>query len=161
MNSFSLLSIEVTNLIMAGHPNGGITFIWHGDFGCNIQVKRYESERILWLSVMMNGSSILFTNVYFPVTCHARYEEYIMSLGILSFILESNEEDHVCRLGDFNAAPGSKQFNEICGTLQENNVMFRDTGILPDNTYHTLIMIAKHVHGWIILQCPMFCPSLG
>ena len=33
-------------------------------------MKRYESDRILGLSVMMNGSSILFINVYFPVACH-------------------------------------------------------------------------------------------
>ena len=56
-----------TNGIKAGRPYGGITFIWHRDFGCNIQVKRYESVRILRLSVKMNGSSILFINVYFPV----------------------------------------------------------------------------------------------
>ena len=60
MNSFSLSSIDVTNGMMAGHPYGGITFIWHRDFGCNIQVKRYESDRILELSVTINGWSILF-----------------------------------------------------------------------------------------------------
>ena len=45
---------------------------------------------------------LLFINVYFPVTCHEKYEEYIMCLGILSSILESHEEDDVCILGDFN-----------------------------------------------------------
>ena len=39
-NSFSLSSIDVTNGIKAERPYGGITFIWHRDFGCNIQVKR-------------------------------------------------------------------------------------------------------------------------
>ena len=77
VNYFSLSSIDITNGIKAGRPYGGITFIWHGDFGCNIQVKRYESDRILGLSVTMNGSSILFINVYFPVACHEKYEEYI------------------------------------------------------------------------------------
>ena len=65
-----------------------------------IQVKRYESDWILGLSLTINGSSILFINVYFPVTCHEKYTEYIMCLGILSSILESHEEDHVCILGD-------------------------------------------------------------
>ena len=109
----------------------------------------------------INGLSILFINVYFPVACHEKCEEYIMCLGILSSILESHEEDHVCILGDFNATPGSPRFNEICEMLHENNVMFRDTNILPDNTYtHMLLMVANHVHGWIILHCPMFCQSL-
>ena len=98
VNSFSLSSIDVTNGIKAGRPYGGITFIWHRDFGCNIQVKRYESVRILDLSETMNDSSILFVNIYFPVAWHAKYEEYIMCLGILSSILESHEEDHVCLL---------------------------------------------------------------
>ena len=63
-------------------------------------MKRYESDRIHGLSVTINGSSILFINFYFPVTCHEKYEEYIMCLGILSSILESHEEEHVCILGD-------------------------------------------------------------
>ena len=87
------------------------------------------------LSVTINGSSILFVNVYFLVICHSKYENYIMCLGILSSILESHEEDHVCIMGDFNATPGSPRFNEMCEVLHENNVMFRDTDILPDNTY--------------------------
>ena len=44
--------------------------------------------------------------------------------------------------------------------LHENNVMFRDTDILPDNTYTHVNNVDKHVHEWIILQCSMFCPSL-
>ena len=77
---------------------GGITFIWHRDFGCNIQVKRFEFDRILGLSGTINDLSILFINVYFPVACHAKYEEYIMCLGILSSILEFHKKDHVCIL---------------------------------------------------------------
>ena len=53
--------------IKAERPYGGITIIWHRDFGFNIQVKRSESDRILGLSVMMNGLSILFINIYFPL----------------------------------------------------------------------------------------------
>ena len=109
VNSFSLSSIDVTNGIEAGRPYGGLTFIWHRDFGCNIQVKRYESDGILGLSVTINGSTILFINVYFPVTCHEKYDEYIMCLGILYSILESQEEDHISILGDFNA--GLPRFN--------------------------------------------------
>ena len=84
VNFFSLSSIDVTNGIKAGRPCGGITFIWRRDFGCNIQVKRYESDSILGLSITINGALILFMNVYFPVTCHEKHEEYIMFLGILS-----------------------------------------------------------------------------
>ena len=58
-----------------------------------------------------------------------------MCLGILSSILESHKDDHVCILGDFNATPGTPRFNEICDMLHESNVIFRDTDILPDNIY--------------------------
>ena len=40
-NSLSLSSIDVTNGIKAGCPYGGITFIWHRDFGC-----KYSSEEV-------------------------------------------------------------------------------------------------------------------
>ena len=49
--------------------------------------------------------------------------EYIMCLGILSSILESHQEDHVCIQGDFNATPGSPRFNQMFDMLHENNVM--------------------------------------
>ena len=83
----------------------------------------------------MNGSSIILINICFPVAGHAKYEEYVICLGILSSILESHEEGRVCILGDFNATPGSPRFNEICYMQHENNVMFRDTDILAFNTY--------------------------
>ena len=88
MNSFSLSSIDVTNGIKAGRPYEGMTFMWLRDFDNNVQVKRYESDRILGISVKKNGSSILFINVYYPVTCHVKYEEYIMCHDILSSILD-------------------------------------------------------------------------
>ena len=110
VNSFSLSSI---NGIEAGRPYGRTTFIWHRDFGCNIQVKWYEYDRILGLIVTINGSSILLINVYFSVVGHEKYEEYIMCLGILSSILKSHEEDHACILGDIYATPSSPRFNLV------------------------------------------------
>ena len=71
-----------------------------------------------------------------------------MCLGILSSILEFHEEDHVCILGDFNTTPGSPRFNEICDMLHENSVMFRDTDILPDNTY-TRVNNGSQTSSWL------------
>ena len=62
VNSFSLSCIDVTNGIKAGRIYGGITFIWHRDFGCNMQVKRYKIDRIL---------GILGIYTILPVTCTA------------------------------------------------------------------------------------------
>ena len=93
-----------------------------------------EADRILGLSVTINGLSILFINVDFPVACHEKYEEYIMCLGILSYIHEYHEEDHVCIVEHFNATPCSPRFNKICDMLHEKNQMFRDTDILRDDT---------------------------
>ena len=71
-----------------------------------------------------------------------------MCLGILSSIRESHEEDHVCILGDFNGTPSSPRVNEICDMLHENNVMFGDTDILPDNTY-THVNNGSQMCSWL------------
>ena len=71
-----------------------------------------------------------------------------MCLGILSSILISPLEDHVCILGDFNATPGSLRFNEICDMLHEKNITFRDTNILPDNTY-THVNNGSQTGSWL------------
>ena len=73
----------------------------------DIQVKRYESDRILGLSVTINGSSMLFINVYFPVACHEKCEEYNMTLGIL-IVPYLNPMTRI-----INATPGSPRFNEL------------------------------------------------
>ena len=71
-----------------------------------------------------------------------------MCLVILSSILESHEEDHVCILGDLNATPGSPRFSEICDVIHENNVMFRDTDILPYNA-HTHVVNNSQICSWL------------
>ena len=71
-----------------------------------------------------------------------------MCLGVLSSILDSYEEDHVCIPRDLNATPGSPRFNKICDMLRENNVMFRDTDILPDNTY-THVNNGRQTCSWL------------
>ena len=68
------------------------------------------------------------------ISCALVYHVYHW-YNISCAVLESHEEDHVCILGDFDAAPGSPRFNEICDMLRDKSVMFRDTDILPDNTY--------------------------
>ena len=83
-----------------------------------------------------------------------------MCLGILSSVLESHEEDHVCILGDFNGTPSSPRFNEISDMLHENNVIFRDTDIFPDNTYTHVNNGSQcswldHIGQDIIIRCPV------
>ena len=51
-------------------------------------------------------------------------------------------------MGDFNATPGSPRFNEICDILHENNAMFSDTDILPDNTY-THVNNGCQTYSWL------------
>ena len=51
-------------------------------------------------------------------------------------------------LGDFNATKGSPRFNEIRDMLHENNVMLRDTDILPDNT-HTHVNNCNQTCSWL------------
>ena len=48
---------------------------------------------------------------------------------------------------------------KMCDMLHENNVMFRDTNILPDNTY-THVNSGSQTCSWLDhIECPMFCPS--
>ena len=75
-------------------------------------------------------------NVYFPVTCHAKYEEYI-SCVLVSLVPYLNPMKRIMYAywETLSATAGSPRFNEMCDMLHKNNVMFRDTDILPDNTY--------------------------
>ena len=67
---------------------------------------------------------------------------------LVTYLIESHEEDHVCILGDFNATQDSQRFNEICDMLHENSAMFRDTDILGDNTY-THVNNGSQTSSWL------------
>ena len=65
---------------------------------------------------------------------------------------------HTGRL--YNATPGSPRFNEMCDMLHENAVMFRDTDILPDNTY-THVNNCSQTCSWLdhIAMSDVLCES--
>ena len=50
--------------------------------------------------------------------------------------------------GRLNAASGSPRFNEICDVLHDDNAMFSDTDILPDNTY-THVNNGRQTCSWL------------
>ena len=50
--------------------------------------------------------------------------------------------------GRLTATPGSPWFNDMCDMLHENNVMFRDMDILPDNTY-THVNNGSQTYSWL------------
>ena len=58
-----------------------------------------------------------------------------MCLGILSSILESHEEVMYAYWETSMQHQVHRGLMKFCDMLHENSVMFRDTDILPDNTY--------------------------
>lgn len=148
INSFSLSAVNVNDEIMLGRPYGGITFIWHKDLGTDVTIRQYNTNRILGLSVSINGSSVLFLNVYFPTNSGDNLDEFIVCHGQLASILESYSEDNICIIGDFNAPIDCNRFVELSEMMREYNVNFHDTVMLPPDTY-THVNNGNLAHSWL------------
>ena len=63
-------------------------------------------------------------------------------------------------VGDFNATPGSLRFYKICDMLHANNVMFRDTDILPDNRSQTCSWLDHIAMSDVLSESAVDCHTL-
>ena len=78
-----------------------------------IRVCNAQDPRILSIAYKDDRFSVLLVNVYLPTSSAENRDEQLMYLGRLAALLDDAEEQHVCVLGDFNAAPGTAFFTDV------------------------------------------------
>jgi exonuclease III len=135
VHSFSISSINSEEGILRGRPYGGLTFLWSERVSPYVKIEQYNDDRMLGLSLRIEGMSILFINVYFPYAAHHNEELVLAYNGKLEGILRGSNHDHVCVMGDFNCHPGSRTFSEWQILLADNELDFVDIALLPQDTH--------------------------
>ncbi|KAG0716019.1 hypothetical protein GWK47_010600 [Chionoecetes opilio] len=91
--------------------------------------------RILGIAYKDDRFSMLLVNVYLPTSNVENRDEQQMYLGRLASIIEDAEEQNVCILGDFNAAPGTAFFTDIQRMCGDRDMVMADVRALPPTSF--------------------------
>lgn len=133
--SFSLSAVEESQELRSGRPYGGLTFLWHKSLSKYIKILELHDSRILGLTYKNNNFSLLMLNVYLPTNSAYNREEQLSYLGKLASLMDGAQEEHICIIGDFNAAPNSEYYEDIKLICQERDLEIVDVSLLPPDSF--------------------------
>ncbi len=133
--SFSTSAVDETLTLRKGRPYGGLTFLWHKSLSKYIKVCSTQDPRILSIVYKDDRFSMLLVNVYLPTSSLENRDEQQLYLGRLTSIIEDAQEQNICILGDFNAAPDTDFFTDIQHMCDDHDMVIADVRVLPPSSY--------------------------
>lgn len=128
--SFSMTAMDDTQVLRRGRPYGGLTSLWHKRLSKHIRVSGAQNPRVLSITYKDDRLSIL-VNVHLPTKIRENMDDQAMCLGTLASLVDSAQEQHVCVLGDFNAAPGTPFFSDLQHMCEDRDMVVADVRTLP------------------------------
>ena len=134
-HSFSKSSINVTNKIVSHRPFGGLSFLWHKKLGKYINIINYDNDRLLGMKIAYPNHSILIINTYMPWENPNNFDDFAMLLGEILSIIDDSDADHYCIIGDLNAHPFRRFFDELSHFCNDNSLIISDTQFLPQDSF--------------------------
>ena len=133
--SFSVSAVDDTQVLRRGRPYGGLTFLWHRSLSTYISVGNAEDPRVMSITYKDERHSMLLVNVYLPTNSRENSDEQALCLGKLAAIIDNAQEQNVCIVGDFNAAPGTEYYEDIQHMCSERDMVIADVRALPPSTF--------------------------
>ena len=134
-DSYSVSAVDDTQALRRGRPYGGLTFLWHKSLSKYIQVCNGQDSRVLSITYRDDRLSLLLVNVYLPTNSRENREEQDMYIGRLASLIEDAQEQNICVLGDFNAAPGTEFYDDVQNMCVERDMIMADTSTLPPTSF--------------------------
>ena len=104
-------AVDISEGVLRGRPYGGLAWMWAQELNAMVRPLSFGEDRLLGLIYSDENRTLLLINVYMPVNSHENLDEFVRLLGKISSLIEEEDVDAVCVIGDFNAAIGSRFFN--------------------------------------------------
>ena len=131
-----------------GRPKGGLAILFNKKF----PFERVPiSKNLLGIKCVTAIGILLIINVYMPCdkydidsTC-----EFLESLGKLSDILQNENYNQTCLIGDFNTDPNKGRFfKHLKAFANQNELLIADIAILPHESF-TFLSAAHDTCSWL------------
>ena len=72
-----------------------MSIMWRKSISNDINIVKYDDNRILGLEIKTNDFSLLFLCIYLPYECDAFYDDYCFYLNKLQCIIESSNTPYI------------------------------------------------------------------
>lgn len=143
-------AVDSTAGMLRGRPYGGVALLWRRSIYTNVTVIPCANPRVSAIKIVMQNRSILVFSIYMPTDAVCNVADFTDVLGAVSAIIDSNSTECVYVLGDFNAHPTERFYDELMGFCSEQDWLCIDTERLgiTSNTY-TFISQAHGSSRWL------------
>lgn len=135
---------------LRGRPHGGVALLWRRDAFSHVKVVQCNHERICAIKVSVSNRSFMVVSAYLPTDCSENLVLFTDCMSAISAIVESEGEDSVYVLGDFNAHPGRRFGDELLLFCKEQQWLCADIEKLGiDSGCNTYVSEIHGTHSWL------------
>ncbi|XP_063539546.1 uncharacterized protein LOC134748704 [Cydia strobilella] len=137
--------------MLVGRPYGGVGLLYRKSVFQNVSVVRCDNARLCAIKIMTNDNQpLLVVSVYMPTDCSDNLGEFTDCLGAVSAIIDECGIESVYIMGDFNAHPHERFYNELIKHCDEQKWCCMDVdklGITSDT--YTFFSDAHLCRRWL------------
>ncbi|CAK1584651.1 unnamed protein product [Parnassius mnemosyne] len=131
--------------MVSGRPYGGVGLLWNKSVFQNVSVMYCDNPRICGIQIVLGDRSILVFSVYMPTDKMVNLTEFTDCLSSVNAIINSSSVESVYILGDFNAHPNERFYDELMCFCDEQEWSCVDVQLLGVSSgTHTFV---SEVHG--------------
>ncbi|KAJ0170988.1 hypothetical protein K1T71_013760 [Dendrolimus kikuchii] len=142
-------AVKIDAGILKGRPFGGVALLWRKSLFPYVSVIPCSCPRIAGIRISTNDKPIIVLSVYMPVDCADNLPEFTDCLGEISAIIDENDVENVFILGDFNAHPGERFYNELLRYSEEQDLVCADVNKLCLTDTFSFISDAHGSRRWL------------
>ncbi|VVC87360.1 unnamed protein product [Leptidea sinapis] len=128
-SSTGVSAIDTSTGILRGRPYGGVALLWKHSAFQNVSVIQCNNPRICVIKVVLQEKSFVVMSVY-TTDSLANLMDFTDVLSSVSAIIDSYGENYVYILGDYNAHPFERFYQEVTQFCLEQEWTCVDTEIL-------------------------------
>lgn len=143
-------AVDTAAGMLRGRPYGGVALLWNKSVFQNVSVVQCDNPRVCAINITLGQRSFLVFSVYMPTDKVENLAEFTNCLSLVSAIINNNNTGSVYVLGDLNAHPGEKFFEELSCFSTEQEWVCADVEVLGLNSNaYTFISEANGSRRWL------------
>lgn len=143
-------AVDTTAGMLRGRPHGGLAILWRKSVFSDVSVVPCNNSRICAVKIVLNSRSVLLFNVYMPTDLSCNLPEFTDCLSLVSAIIDNFNVETCYMLGDYNAHPSEKFYNELRNFCLDSDWICVDTELLGiDSDTYTFVSDAHGSRRWL------------
>ncbi|XP_073953681.1 uncharacterized protein [Choristoneura fumiferana] len=142
-------AVDTAAGILRGRPHGGVALLWRKSLFQCVTVIPCANPRVCAIRALTNGSPVVVISVYMPTDMSENILAFIDCLSAICAIIDESDTESVFILGDFNAHPGERFYNELVEFARDQDWVCADLDILKSSGAFTFISEAHGCRRWL------------